>query len=397
MLGSKAVSLRQIFLLIIILVSMLATFPEKSLSNVGTTALLGLSGICFVAVMGYIGFRKSIPRFYLSPILWALGFLVINLIGVFNKSDSRFFIVVYQFVFLFCFFIICASIEWQESSQKFFSRAVLLFVMFNAILFLREGMPRNFSGIFSNSNTFGTFLFYGSFFVLLAFQNKRGRLTKIIPLLAILILIYFSSTRAVYLSIIAVLGTYILWHKITSSKKIFSSYFTIVSALVVSFIYVYPRLINWSGFYSINNFVREYTGKNVYSGRQMMWLDISNLIDKKPLLGYGAGTVPRDFFNIELSSHNLYIQIMLQVGILGTIVFFLLLRSIWKLTWYGKDDKRVRIAASFMIGILIEQSFEVSLTQNAMSVAILQWFIFAIAIGLSHRKLVESIQSSEIS
>lgn len=57
--------------------------------------------------------------------------------------------------------------------------------------------------------------------------------------------------------------------------------------------------------------------------------------------------------------------------------------SIWNLFYINKDDKVVKFCACFFIGTLYQNVFEVTLLQNNMSIAIMQWFIIAVGVSKS--------------
>ncbi|OMD21169.1 hypothetical protein BJP51_32180 [Paenibacillus odorifer] len=154
----------------------------------------------------------------------------------------------------------------------------------------------------------------------------------------------------------------------------------------MAFVFIYPRLIYWSDFYTINNFVLEHTGKNLYSGRQIIWADLITVVKQNLWIGHGAGTLPSEVSNVRASSHSFYLQIALQTGILGLSSVLLLLLSVWRIMWHGRYDNRVRLSAAFFIGILYHQSFEVMLTQNNMAIALFQWLILAIGASYSYRE-----------
>jgi len=152
---------------------------------------------------------------------------------------------------------------------------------------------------------------------------------------------------------------------------------------LLSFIFVYPKLIYWSKFPVVSEFVYTYTGKRLLSGRDRIWEQLTELINKKPILGHGTGTIPEDVIGISLSSHNLYLQTALQNGYLGLSLLFILFFIVWKSFWHSRKEYSTRLSASFFIGILVYQSFEVVLTQNKMDTALMFWFIISIGVSNS--------------
>src|SRR5699024_4875728 len=109
---------------------------------------------------------------------------------------------------------------------------------------------------------------------------------------------------------------------------------------------------------------------------------IIDAISKKPYLGHGTGALASDFIGTDQSAHNLYLEITLQIGVIGVLLFALFLYNIWKLFWLNKSDKVVALSASFFIGIIMHQVNEVLLIKNAVPINLLLWL--AIGIGLSY-------------
>jgi O-antigen ligase len=130
----------------------------------------------------------------------------------------------------------------------------------------------------------------------------------------------------------------------------------------------------------------KYTGKNLLSGRDYIWNILLDLISNKLWLGYGAGALPSHFFDTDLSSHNLYLQISLQVGILGLILLLIFLYFIWMKLRLSLNDKKTALVASYFVGIIIYQLFEITLTQNNFGLAIIQWLIIGLGLSLSFNK-----------
>ncbi|MBP1917178.1 O-antigen ligase [Lederbergia galactosidilyticus] len=296
---------------------------------------------------------------------------------VFNYSGAMHWIF-YQVIFGFICFI-AASIVWKKNHVKTFSALSFLTVPF--LLYFafidKEAL---------NPNTLGGYAFLLSFFPLLYFSYyaKNFQTTRRLFIAIILLgLIFFTETRSVILSIAFIFLTYFLWNRIINSKLKFKLYFGFIAAFCFTFTVIYPKLDKYLPNYDYLNYqMIKYTGKSIHSGRDFIWSNLIDVINQKTLLGYGSGALPSDFFDSTLSAHNLYLQITLQVGLVGMALFVIFLYSIWKRFWLNRFDQKVRFSAAFFIGIIIYQLSEVSLTQNNFSFALIQWLI--IGVGLSY-------------
>lgn len=297
-------------------------------------------------------------------------------IYAFNYSGALHWII-YQAIFgLICF--ISASIVWKRDHIKTFTNLSFLMVPF---LFYYSFIDKETL----NPNTLGGYAFLLSFFPILYFTNyaKNFKATRRFFISFILLgLIFSTETRSVMLSIFFILLTYFLWNKIIKSKIIFKLFFGTVVAFCYIFTVIYPNLQNYLPNYEYLNYqMIRYTGKSIHSGRDTIWSLLIDVIKQKPFFGYGSGAVPSDYIQSSLSAHNLYLQISLQVGLIGLIIFVIFLYSVWKIFWSNRLDKKVKFSATFFIGIVTYQLSEVSLTQNNFTFALIQWLI--IGVGLS--------------
>ena len=131
-------------------------------------------------------------------------------------------------------------------------------------------------------------------------------------------------------------------------------------------------------------------GKSLFTGRERLWPFLATLISRHPLLGYGPGALPAAFLDTDRSSHSLYLQISLQSGVFGLVLFLLLMGRIWSFYWVGRDDPIVRLSGAFLTGILVHQTFEVSLTQNELPIGLVQWLILGMGVSqILKRQLAE--------
>lgn len=141
----------------------------------------------------------------------------------------------------------------------------------------------------------------------------------------------------------------------------------------------------------------EHTGKSIMSGRADIWGRLSNLIDLRPTFGFGPNTVATDVIGRNASSHNLYINMALQTGYLGLIIFIFILFTIFMKYVYRGQNKLVRLSAAGFIAILAHQLFEITLVQNQLSIGLFQWVVIATGAGMTLKNYDVKKESEEIS
>jgi DNA integrity scanning protein DisA with diadenylate cyclase activity len=69
--------------------------------------------------------------------------------------------------------------------------------------------------------------------------------------------------------------------------------------------------------------------------------------------------------------------------------------SIWNFYWRAKNDALVRLCASFLIGIVVHATFEVSLTQTNLTAGVLEWMILALGVSKTCEVMRESEPTQE--
>ncbi len=333
------------------------------------SALLAFSILMVILIIKHKGIELKYIKLFFSFALF-LGIYIINYSGAAQW-------ILYQAIFgLICF--IGASIVWKKAHIKIFSNLSFLTIPFLLyfVFFDKESL---------NSNTIGGLAFLLSFFPILYFSFFAKNFKVVRWLFIFLFLtgiIFITETRSVMLSAGFILVTYFLWNLITKSKLIFKIYFGFITLFCFSFTVIYPKLDKYLPNYEYFDFqMIKHTGKSIHSGRDTIWSLLLDFISQKPLLGYGSSTLPSDFFETTLSAHNLYLQITLQVGLVGLTIFAIFLYSIWKKFWDNKLDNKTRFSAAFFIGIIIYQLSEVTLTQGNFAFGLIQWLI--IGVGLS--------------
>lgn len=327
-----------------------------------------------VFMMMLIVKHKSINLSYIkifTPFILFLAIYSLNYSGALHW-------ILYQAIFgSICF--IAASFVWKRDHIKTFSTLSFLIIPF---LFYYSFIDKETL----NPNTLGGYAFLLSFFPILYFSNYAKNfkaVRRIFITLILLTLIFFTETRSVMLSVAFIFFTYFLWYKIIKSKFSFKLFFVFIVIFCFIFTVIYPNLEKYLPNYeNLNYQMIKYTGKSIHSGRDTIWSLLIDVITQKPLFGYGSGAVPSDYIQSSLSAHNLYLQITLQVGLVGLLMFAFFLYVIWNKFWINRFDKKVRFSAAFFIGIIIYQLSEVTLTQNNFSFALIQWLI--IGVGLSY-------------
>lgn len=374
----------------IMLLAILLTFTV--LNNFSTdVAAVGFLSIftVFTIALFFPFFQLSVGRAWPRPILPILlsGTLLIGIYVVglmISGFDQRAWVVVAELIMVLSFVISTSIIEWTTSDLRVFGIIFSVFIMIVALVYLTfSGAER---GSIANKNTIGGFLAFLSYWpivsYLIADKPRYRRIWFLIDFI-ILVIICIVGARSTWLALAGGAITYLMWPIIKRSKFRFRAWIFLVLGLMALFMNFYLRLSTMPIADVLQRIALKYTGGRLYSGRQYLWPPIIEAIKEKPLFGYGASATPSLFLSTGLSSHNLYLQIAIQVGILGLLFFVILICVLWDCFWNGRNTKIVRLSAAFMVATLIHQLFEVSLTQNNMAIGLLQWMIIGQGISFS--------------
>ncbi|MBI5340278.1 MAG: O-antigen ligase family protein [Mycolicibacterium rufum] len=185
--------------------------------------------------------------------------------------------------------------------------------------------------------------------------------------------------------------------------------FLILCALVFSLAYFGARMMSWRRFWvagvvgcaasisaviwfflnvdrggvaqELGRRITEISGHRANSGRDQLYFYLLSKVQDNPLTGLGAGTLPRDFLSTEFSAHNFYLQVYLQVGLLGVAVLICFLLSVWR-DMAQLTTVPGRFGGAVFLMFVIHNGAEVLLLQNSALVAIPAWAAIGLALAL---------------
>ena len=147
--------------------------------------------------------------------------------------------------------------------------------------------------------------------------------------------------------------------------------------LLFAFIFtaIYMLLLNSEVASTLNILSMTYTGKNFFSGRQMLWGNLIEAISLRPFFGYGLNALPNLVVDTNLSSHNLYLQTLLQGGFVGMFLLAAFMARILR------DIQRTDLApegAAYICAVIFNECFEPTITQTGFVYGCVTWMILGI-------------------
>lgn len=379
-----------LFLVQLFILVFLNTFQRSQhdvLKDIGNVSInLTLFMMFLFLIRSFFYYKKSFisqKKIYLSISL----FILINAISfIFTRNvDISYFLKV---LLLILFILGSIRIDWTTNSIKLlgYMSGIVLILIF--VHWYKLDFPNyRFESIYNNPNYLGILLFCMLYFKIISLIHSNSVYEKIYFLILILsnvTLIYNTNSRSVMLAILIMLLALLA---LIFSKKIAKYLFHIIIVSNILILLFYVNLQNTSLGNFLNNIVLEVTGKSLFSGRVEIWRQLFVKFYENPIFGYGLGVRAMDIIPINLTSHNQYLQILIEYGIIGFIIFIFLLYSIWKLLLKNIGSSVAKCSAAFFIAFLAYENFEVTLFQNNYSIAIIQWLIITIGIGFNKRNV----------
>jgi len=361
----------------------------------GGTGTLKTAGkyavIVVLLLILYSGIPYLVRRGMFDPRLkpaawWFTAFAGLSAVLLVLGPSARGATVTSHLIIYAVFFALLCSIRWTPLATTVLSWPFGLFFMFSGLLWLASGMPMYFRGLMANPNTLGAVAGFLLFFPLLALHTVKTAVMRYawwLVAAAGVVMVIVSGARSIWLALLAALCAWWLWPWACRTKLRFNLTIAGLLGFAVIFTVAYALVSLLVPIGTLNEITGGVTGEGLFSGREILWLGLMSKIAESPLLGYGPGVVPGDFLPTDLSAHNSYLTVTMQLGLLGLSAYLMLLSSIWRLFWHGRLDGRVRLAAAFFVAILVHQVFELVFIQDKIAFNLSQWLIVGIGVGTS--------------
>ncbi len=380
----------------LLLTATLANSSYGFLRPIGFAAMVLLTVGCMISLLNRLVFKLRVRRLIVGILFLFPLLILVYLIGIFSiGSATQGLRTTGQLILLASFFIVMSLMAWSDARIITLSILLTGYAILMMLWWGAAGIPSPFGAYYDNPNALGMYLFYCLFFLIAASHLSSGGMKKFIfiSIMAVVILgVIAARYRMFIVAGAGALVTFYLWPFLRRQKYLAHLYLAGIILGIFCFIYIYSRLSTDPVFINLNSFVHDFTGKDLFSGRQKIWPYILDAIKVRPWTGYGSGALPADvfpprYFYASNSAHSIYLQITLQSGLIGLLLFLLLLSSIWGVLRKGGNEFVVRLTAGYFIAIVIEQAFEVSMTQNSFAIGLMQWLILAVGVSRSLRPI----------
>lgn len=289
----------------------------------------------------------------------ALGILAIMVLVNIILVDSGYgcFFVAVNFALIWYLSGVIKFKRWQVYLFSGLYVAMLLY-WFSAVY---TWMFADYSSFAMNTNTAATFTMFSMlcafiFFDMLYEKHKIAGLFMTIALVKCFQIALYHRSRGAFI----MLMMFLLFRFFVPKKWWEKKGFFIIMCLAATFgSLLFVAFYIWLGTTGVN-FQMPFFYKNIFSGREAIWLEFWNLFIKKPLTGIGTNVTITSFF--EFNVHNAMYNILVIHGVLVfALTLFLMYRRLFA-CHKGIASRRVQLCAMAAIfAVCIESFFDVDL------------------------------------
>ena len=283
-------------------------------------------------------------------------------------------------------FLSFSRYQWTSKNvHRLFLMMLILMSLCIAYWFVSGRVTNYYSAFYGHGNGFAVVILATVAVTLLDCQMKLDSL-HVLSLVLCGILLRFTNSRSALLTcFIFIILVLALKNRDESGARFLSdAAFACILIGVLTFSIVYPSLYGTKLGFQLEALSREWLNKNFFSGRELVWKMVLLAVRGNEAFGLGLQMTPSMIYNTSISSHNMYLQTMLQSGVVGLCLLLCLFWTIrGKLVECG--DFSSRVGASFLLAMLVHECLEVSLTQNNFTYGLLIWAVLGISLALGKK------------
>ena len=325
--------------------------------------------------------KNKIKRPQIEISLIFLFYILLFFISIFFKNlHDQYFLRRLSSFFIFLTIFSYLFIDIDKNMIKAFKIALLILAIFKGVqniyfYYIYDGQLLLNSGkaIFG-SQRFG-FVYILSLWILIFYKSKKIIFTIVksvgIAILLVGILLTYSRT-----SVLALLLSFFLFFflEIKLIKEILKK--NIIIAIFIFFILIVFFFILMNYFSSIFNFYNLTIINFIFDGfffedfinvdtgtsvgyRIFIFNEIINFLSKNPIFGSGYLGCWIFFVEQSCSAHNQYLDVMLRIGFIGSLIYFFLLFKITKFLYINHKDFFYGFTAILIYG-LFHETFKLS-------------------------------------
>lgn len=273
--------------------------------------------------------------------------------------------------------------QWTgRNVHRLFLIMLVLMSLCLAYWFVSGRITNYYSAFYGHGNGFAVVILAAIAITFLDCQMKLESLHVLSLVLCGILLSFTNSRSALLTCLIFIILVLALKNRDESGARFLTNaVFICILIGVLTFSIVYPSLYGTNLGFQLESLSREWLNKNFFSGRELVWKMVLLAVHGNEALGLGLQMTPSMIYNTDFSSHNMYLQTILQSGVVGLLLLLCLFWMIrGKLVECG--DFSSRVGVSLLLAMLVHECLEVSLTQNNFTYGLLIWTVIGISLAL---------------
>lgn len=235
-----------------------------------------------------------------------------------------------------------------------------------------------YSGLLLNPNGFGMWVAVLSLLVLSA--RPDNKYSNILFFIVSLYLVFISGSRTSLLALLVGVLIISMPYRVIKSK--FFKLAFVFGLFLLSFLIVYSTV--YMDLSSYNEAVKETSGKNLQSGRHLIWPAVMESVWIKPWFGWGSGAGLNDIFDRTFSVHNAYLQTLMQNGFLGLLLMLSIILKIYFVIYKAVGSQYFKLALAMLSALIMINNFEITMFQNNLALSYPVWAACGLAFGHYH-------------
>lgn len=291
--------------------------------------------------------------------------------------------------------LVLKNIELKKVHFSIIKYIAMIFIISWILNKIGKPIGEGYQAYFRNPNLLG--IYSVNVFVLLWISKFNIKIIKILLLFASIYILLITKARTSYLQLMIIIFLfciiYIYENYIFKYKNNYKNYlkiiFIIITTSVILFSILYPSIHNTEFGDIIDEISITLFDKSFFTGRNLIWKSTWDLILKGPIFGHGLNADIRNILNMELSTHNLYLSVILQQGFIGFILLINILYQSFKMI-ITRNKKTTNIIAVVIISAIVRETFEITLTHNILVAGIFIWFIIGLGLNKKDNFNIES-------
>jgi O-antigen ligase len=210
----------------------------------------------------------------------------------------------------------------------------------------------------------------------IAVEQTRRNIWRRVTFLALslfpLTALVYTGTRGGVISFLAGVALYILPYR-GSKRKIAA----ILGATITIVCVVYTVVNNQN---ALSRFEKSYeTGET--SGRNRIYVAAIEMISEKPLLGWPYGIFFEELWSRSsigrkvVDAHNLFLYLLLEVGLLGTIPFLIGLGLCMRAAWTARVSSLGLFPLAWLVTMMVESMIGTTITSKTL------WLVLIVSLA----------------